>query len=262
MLCHCVTAANRARYSRQLDQMFRQRHEVFVDGLGWREIRRPDSRDVDAYDTEDTVYLMVIDDEGDVVASTRMNPTWGRHQLEAGGELRTRFASIDPPRGPGVWEGSRLVGGFPERYGREHARATLAILMAGTQEFCVRRGVTQGVSIFELNAVSRLQSAGWETQPLGLPVRYATEKGEGEALSVIWKAGVEIILKVREATGVAGPVLFEAPPVMGEEGESGLPYQLLNRVSAIRSPLVEQEMMGLLTSVLAREAAGVAARIH
>ena len=32
MKVHIVTAANRDRYSRELDQMHRQRHEVFVGG--------------------------------------------------------------------------------------------------------------------------------------------------------------------------------------------------------------------------------------
>ena len=44
MLCHCVTPANRARYSRQLEEMHRQRHAFFVEKKGWSELRRPAGR--------------------------------------------------------------------------------------------------------------------------------------------------------------------------------------------------------------------------
>lgn len=262
MLCHCVTAANRDRYRPQLAQMHRQRHEVFVDGLGWRELRRPDGLDVDEYDTDDTVYLLALNDEGEVVGSTRMNPTWSRHQLEDGGALRQRFSHMEPPRGPTVWEGSRLVSGFPERYGKDHARATLSVLMAGVQEFCVRRGVTLGVSIFETRAVARLQAGGWETEPLGLPVRYETDRGEGEAISVVWKTGMRFVIRTRQASGIVGPVLFEAPPSWPDEIHPGIPYALLDGISALRSADAQREVMNAVRAALDQQSGARTARLN
>lgn len=253
MLCHCVTAANRTRYARQLDQMFAQRHEVFVDGLGWRELRRDDHRDVDDYDTDDTVYLLVIDDTGEVVASTRMNPTYARHQMEEGGTLRKKFVHRNPPAGPTVWEGSRLVGGFPGRYGRDFARETLGILFAAIQEFCVRRGVTEAVSIFETKALSKAQSLGWETVPLGLPVKYDTDKGEGEAISVIWKTGVRYILRTRQEVGIIGPVLYEAPPVLDDDPVETVDWALLASASELRTPQARLRALTMMHQLLTEE---------
>jgi acyl-homoserine lactone synthase len=214
MLCHCVTPANRQLYSRQLDVMFRMRHDVFVDGLGWRELRRADRRDIDEYDTDDSVYLLVINDDDDVVASGRLNPPWARNQYEEGGPLRTRFVMSTPPTGPRIWEGSRLLGGLPDRYGKAFARATQGILLAGGQEFCVRRGITEVVSIFETQAMSRLMSLGWQLRPLGLPTRYETTHGEGEAIAASWATSPRYLALTREAFGISGPVLFEAEPVL------------------------------------------------
>lgn len=216
MLCHCVTPANRRRYERQLDAMFRVRHDVFVDDLGWRELRRSDSRDIDAYDSEDSVYLLVLSDDDEVVASGRLNPPWGRNQYEIGSPLRERFVSLTPPSGPLVWEGSRLLGGLPDKYGKAFARATLGVLLAGGQEFCVRRGVTSVVSIFEAAAMSRLLSIGWQLTPLGLPTRYETERGTGEAIAAAWTTSPRYLALTREAFGIAGPVLYEAEPCLAE----------------------------------------------
>jgi acyl-homoserine lactone synthase len=217
MLCHCVTPANRARYEPQLEAMHRQRHDVFVDRMGWHELRRRDGKDIDEFDSDDSVYLLVLNDDDVVVASGRLNPPWGRNQFEAGSPLRDRFVSAIPPTGPLVWEGSRLLGGLPELYGKAFAHSTLGVLLAGGQEFCVRRGIKQVVSIFEAGAMSRLLSIGWRIEPLGLPTRYETENGFGEAVAVIWETSVRHMAATREAFGISGPVLFEAEPLADRE---------------------------------------------
>jgi acyl-homoserine lactone synthase len=255
MLCHCVTPANRGRYSRQLEGMFRRRHEVFVDGLGWRELRRTDRRDIDEFDAPETVYLLVIDDDGEAVASTRLNPTFGRYQLEDGGWFRPRFSDLAPPSGPDVWEASRLVGGNRERYGRDHARATLGVLLAGSQEFCVRRGVRQGLSILDLGAAMMLQSVGLETTPLGLPVDYETDKGTASAMAITWNAGVRHLVRLREVFGIVGPVLYEAPPVLGDDDVDAPNFALLETVSALRNAEALQAVYRQTSELLERERA-------
>ena len=243
MLCHCVTPANRQRYRRQIEEMFQQRHRVFVDGLGWRELRRPDNRDVDAYDTDETIYLLVLDDVGQVVASTRMNPTWARHQLEEGSYLRSKFATREPPRGPHVWEGSRLISGFKKRFGEAFARQTMGVLLAGTQEFCVRRGITHGLSIMETTTKSTVKSGGWGSEPLGLPTLYETDRGEAEATATVWQAGPAFLKRTRQAARLTEFVLYEAPPAL-DATDCDLPdCGLLESVAELRTPEARQELM-------------------
>lgn len=255
MLCHCVTWANRDRYAEQLDQMHRQRHDVFVDQLGWRELRRDDGRDIDDFDTDDSVYLLVLTDNGDVVASGRLNPSWARNQFEDASILRSRFASLTPPTGPRIWEGSRLLGGLPHLYGKDFARATLGILLAAGQEFGMRRGIAGVTSIFEAPALARLQSIGWETEPLGLSTTYETDHGQGEGIAVVWKTDARHLMRTRQAFGVSGPVLFEAAPVFDEADTAAPVYSLVHMAAELSARRMHDEGIAAMRAILERDAA-------
>lgn len=233
--------------------MFRLRHQVFVEGRGWGELRRADGRDIDDYDTADTVYLLVLDDAGEVVASARLNPTHARHQMEEGGSLRRRFVGRPPPAGANVWEASRLIGGMRERYGREFARTSLGVLLAASQQFFARRGVAAGLSILDMQALFMMQSVGLETEPLGLPVEYQTELGPAVALAVTWKAGVRYLVRIRQAFGIVGPVLFEAAPVLSEADAEMPVLPLLETVAELRSAEARCDLLSHARSLVERE---------
>jgi acyl-homoserine lactone synthase len=47
-----ITGENKAEFADVLDEYFRLRHEVFVGERGWNDLRRPDGRDIDAYDND------------------------------------------------------------------------------------------------------------------------------------------------------------------------------------------------------------------
>jgi N-acyl-L-homoserine lactone synthetase len=49
---HVITRDNRPFYADHLQTYFRLRHEIFVGERGWEDLRRPDGRDVDAYDND------------------------------------------------------------------------------------------------------------------------------------------------------------------------------------------------------------------
>jgi len=256
VLVHCVTSANRSRYADQLEEMFKQRHDVFVEGRGWHELRRADGRDIDEYDTEETVYLLALGDAGEVYASGRMNPTSGRHQLEEDGVLRKKFAMRAPPRSHRVWEGSRLVGGFPERYGRDFARESLYMILVALQEFAVRRNIIEAISILEMPALSRFQSMGWETTPLGIPVQYETDHGLGEALAAIWKTGPACLASARLKTGIRNPVVYEAAPAIDAEEPQPISFQLLASAADLRSPEAQSRALHAVHALLDQESQG------
>jgi len=50
---HVVDAANSVAYREQLDQYFKLRHHIYVGERGWRTLKRPDGREMDAFDTPD-----------------------------------------------------------------------------------------------------------------------------------------------------------------------------------------------------------------
>lgn len=253
MLCHCVTPANRERYSRQLEEMYRQRHTFFVEKKGWSELRRDDGLDIDPYDSDETVYFLVLGDMGEVFASCRINPTWSRHQLEPGGVLRERFAQRDVPMGPKVWECSRLLGGDSRR-GRDHATETFVRVMVAIGEFCRRRSISDTISILDTSAIAMFQTAGYRCEPLGIPTRYDTAKGPADALAVIIRrAGGASSAALRSSFEFAGPAMVEAPSVRDGSQACEPHYALLESALEIRTDSGRRRALELLHAVLHQE---------
>lgn len=56
-MIYIVTAENRYLFGADLSVMHRHREQIFVDGLGWP-IHTIDNEDIDAYDGEQTLYLL------------------------------------------------------------------------------------------------------------------------------------------------------------------------------------------------------------
>jgi N-acyl-L-homoserine lactone synthetase len=255
LLCHCVTPGNRARYSRQLEDMHRQRHQFFVEKKGWSELRRPDGLDIDPYDAEETVYFLVLGDMGEVFASCRINPTWSRHQLEIGGPLRERFAAREVPCGPKVWECSRLLGGDSRR-GREHATETFVRVMVAIGEFCRRRSVAETISILETSAIAMFQTAGYRCEPLGIPTRYDTANGPADALAVIIRrAGGASSAQLRSSFDFPGPAMVEAPSVRDDTNAFAPFFPLLESAMEITTEAGRKVALEMIHSVLSQEVA-------
>ena len=55
MKVHIITSANRAVYGRELEQMHRLRHEIFVEELGWTDLWSAEGVERDDFDDEHAV---------------------------------------------------------------------------------------------------------------------------------------------------------------------------------------------------------------
>ncbi|MDU6244750.1 MAG: acyl-homoserine-lactone synthase, partial [Bradyrhizobium sp.] len=71
---HVVRRDNRALYEKYFDPYYRLRHEIYVKQRKWMALDRPDGREIDQFDTEDSVYLFCID-KGQLIGSMRAVPT-------------------------------------------------------------------------------------------------------------------------------------------------------------------------------------------
>ena len=63
-MLHVIDRQTCSLYAPQLEESFRVRHQVFVDGLGWEDLRQADGREIDQFDTNDAVHLVFLDDAG------------------------------------------------------------------------------------------------------------------------------------------------------------------------------------------------------
>jgi len=160
-MIHAISAANRHLYEDVIEQHFCLRHEIFVEERKWETLRKPDGREIDSYDNEDTVYLLALEDRR-VVGGHRLYPTTKPSMMS---EVFPHLASVRGcPADPLVWEWSRYFVVRDRRDGVLNLQ-----LMAAVQEFCLDQGIAQVSDIMETWWLPRFHEAGFVVTPLGLP---------------------------------------------------------------------------------------------
>jgi acyl-homoserine lactone synthase len=157
---HVITKDNKTLYEDKLQQYFRLRHEVFVGERGWKDLKRPDGREIDAYDNGHTIYLLAIDQDR-VVGGQRLYPTLLPHMIS---DVFASMTGRNLPRAPHIFEWTRYFVIKERRTGRTDCR-----LLAAIQEFCLEEGITEVTAVVEMWWLPRWQQVGFKVRPIGLP---------------------------------------------------------------------------------------------
>lgn len=216
MKVHIITNANRAVYGRELDQMYRQRHAIFVDELGWSDLRSPEGVERDEFDDENAVYLAAIAD-GQVQGSLRLLPTWKRCMIT---ERFAKWADMEPVEAGGaVWEWTRWCPGTVHKP-RALVKARAALIVAAL-EFARSRGVETYLTFCETKFLPQLIELGWAPEPLGMPRAF----DQGSAIAVRWHVRAEHLSAARRMFRLSDTAAFEAPACF-DEGRSWSPIEL------------------------------------
>jgi acyl-homoserine lactone synthase len=87
--------------------VFRLRHRVFVDQLGWAAIRRQDGLERDEFDTNHAVHFLVLGLNGTLLAYSRLLPTTQPHLLSHVYPHLLKGKAL--PAGPNIWEWTRIT---------------------------------------------------------------------------------------------------------------------------------------------------------
>lgn len=210
---HVICAENRHLYNDTLEDYFRLRHDIYVDERGWHELARPDRREIDQFDTSETIYLMAME-RGRVVGSHRLVPTL-RPTLMS--ELFPQLAQRGPIQQAEVYELSRVFV-VPDRRGEQAEPRVEAVIMAGTMEFALIEGIEQFTIVMESWWLPRFLAMGWNPRPLGLPADINGMSCIGVSIDVKEAAWRETCRK----RAVSGSVLVwngVDAPVLGYAGE-------------------------------------------
>ncbi len=214
---HVVRQDNSHLYEKQLDQYFRRRYEVFVRERGWKDIARPDGRDIDQFDTADAIHLLAIE-KSQVIGGLRLNPTTGPTLLS---EVFPHLCEPPLVRSPDIWEGTRLWVVKERR--SSNLRPTIeALLVIGSLELCLALGVKKTRALFETWRLGRNGKVGWPMQPLGPP----REIDGVECVAVDKDASEATWIKVCPQLSVFGPLLIW-------NGTPRPPYRLPELVRAV-----------------------------
>lgn len=156
----------RGQYTDLLDQMFRMRYEICIEKWGWIIPDQKRGVDVDEFDNEEAVYMLLLsDDRSEVIGCCRFNPTTSPYMIS---KLWRDSCDLQPaPSNATTWEASRFVVksglGSKEIYLEMMWR-----LSTGMCEFCVSAGIEKIVWYTDPPFYQTIASV-MDTEPLGRP---------------------------------------------------------------------------------------------
>jgi N-acyl-L-homoserine lactone synthetase len=159
-----VTAANRPFHHALLQKMFEDRKAIFVDLLKW-DIPHDGRCEQDQFDDDEAEYLIVNDrDSGEHFASLRMLRTDRPHIL---GSLFADLCDQAVPTGPDVREISRMC--LSPRHRGATRLLSRNLLASAMTEYALLTGIRAYTGVADMGWMSRVLSAGWRCEPLGMP---------------------------------------------------------------------------------------------
>lgn len=147
-----------------LRSMFEARKQVFVDLLKW-EVPVVEGRyELDQFDDEQAIYVIVASEQGEHLGSARLLRTVRPHILDT---LFPDLCAEMPPRGPEVLEVTRFC------LGRNQSAAQRLLtrnrLVTALVEFALAKGVTTYPGVADLAWLQQILAFGWRCRPLGIP---------------------------------------------------------------------------------------------
>ncbi|MEZ5758379.1 MAG: acyl-homoserine-lactone synthase [Emcibacteraceae bacterium] len=194
-MIHLINKTNRNAYTDILSQMYKQRTAVFIDRLRW-DLNCEGGEEIDQFDTDDTIYLVCIDDDsGKIMSSIRLNPTCKPHLMS---EIFNDLCSEGVPTGPTIFEGSRYCYN-PELISRTDRLEAMRYMICGVMECAVMHGWDKITFVINMPLLAHCLRAGWQIYPLGIP-QYKNKLAVGAFAIDVTQ---EDLKKVRENMGLS-----------------------------------------------------------
>jgi acyl-homoserine lactone synthase len=199
-MIYLIDRSNRGQYRRQLDEMFRLRHDIYVGRRGWKALARADGRDIDQFDKEDTVYLLGLNESGAVCSGLRLNPTTGPHLINT--VFPHAVTQRDIPVSDHIYEFTRYFV-VPDRVPRLQRREAAGELLVAMFEYGLAIGLTHISLLCDAFFLSTALEMQWKVELLGIPTPYE----EGTCIAILFEVSTAVAATTREVRGVHGPVL-------------------------------------------------------
>ena len=194
---------NAHSFSRELDEMFRNRAYTFQARLGWQ-VEVENGLERDNFDDANPLYLVSVDPKtNEYQGSLRLLQTVGPNML------RDVFPCLLHPgdivESATIWESSRICAKFMLGDNRNAAGANRVFgeLLCGIGEVSMLAGLTQIVSVFDARIYQLLRSAGCNISIIGKPQRI----GETMSYAGLFDTGEGPTQRIREVFGIQGSVL-------------------------------------------------------
>jgi len=198
-----ISAPNLMFFPDLAAQMFRLRHRVFKERLGW-DVSSHNGMERDSYDALNPVYLISSDANGSVNGCWRFLPTTGPYMLKD--TFPSLLESNAAPCDPAIWETSRFIvddGSVSKPDLRALSRVTVE-LFCGLGEFCESHGLSEIVTVHDLR-IARLilRVVGYE--PKWSSAVHTV--GRSKAVAARYDVKPRILEQVRQKFGIGASVI-------------------------------------------------------
>ncbi|MEW7010026.1 acyl-homoserine-lactone synthase [Lentilitoribacter sp. EG35] len=182
-----------------MEQVWRLRHDVFVEEKKWGDLQKPDKREIDQYDNDDVLHMLAFDGD-QVVGYQRMLPTTKPYLLS---DVYPQLCEGDLPRAPEIWEWTRYAVIKEHRARGRMLSSTANKLLSAIVEWGLETGVS--TIIIEMNPLwlLRLVQLHFRVIPLGITHVLADE----EVLAVQAHFDERTLIKLQEIRGDKESVL-------------------------------------------------------
>ncbi len=197
-----ITPENRQIFHKELEQIFRLRHEVFNGWLGWG-LPNVDGQEFDKYDNH-AVHICATDGQGRVVGTWRMMPTTRPFMTEeVFPELLEGLGTVKDPQ---VWDLSRFAVDRAWIAGdKKLQERLLAALASSVYEFGLMNGVAEFLSV-QSSYITPIAN-----RMLGDPVWSGAtiQAGKSDATCYSYTPTMERLYALRAQYELAAPVLLQ-----------------------------------------------------
>ena len=154
------------------EAVHRLRYKIFVEEMGWDDLRRPDGLNATSSTMTRPSHQIVIRG-GEVAGYQRLLPTTRGHLLT---EVLTDLFEGTPPSGPNIYELTRYAVAPGFRDGRRGVSTVGTELIAGFVEWGLKRNVNQMIIEFEPMWVLRALQLHFLATPLGYQRTYGNQQ--------------------------------------------------------------------------------------
>jgi acyl-homoserine lactone synthase len=200
---HIVAADNISSYAEAMEQAYRLRHMVFVEEMGWSNLRRPDGREIDQFDDGRALHMLYLDGDR-LMGYQRMLPSMRPHLLSS---VLPHLCDGDFPVGPHIWEWTRYCVTKEHRDRGRLLSPVGNLLLSAIVEWGLENGVSK--IIIEMNPIwlLRLVQLHFRVTPLGIP----QEDGKDSIVAVTAAFDARTLARLRHVRGDDRPAIVEQP---------------------------------------------------
>ncbi len=149
--------------------MYRLRHEVFHDRLGW-DVTSDNGMEHDEFDEANPVYVLVRDDENEMLGCWRLLPTTGPNMLK---DTFPQLLHGQPaPQQTNIWELSRFAVTASKHESASYGFSTLPIQMMQTlYRFAQLNGIVRYVTVTTVAVEKLICKSGVNVSRFGPPIK-------------------------------------------------------------------------------------------